>query len=96
MANLNQLTTEEHILEEPRKLPDMLNVLTILTFVACGIFFLLQLYSFANSKKIYDMAMASQQNIDRAPAFVRKMAGPDPIGQATRNYAPMAPSKCAG
>jgi hypothetical protein len=64
----------------------MLNVLTILTFVACGIFFLLQLYSFANSKKIYDMAMASQQNIDRAPAFVRKMAGPDPIGQATRNY----------
>lgn len=86
MADFNQLTREEHILDEPRKLPETLNVLTILTLVACGIFFLLQIYSFANAKKIYDMAIASQQKMENAPTFLRNLQGPDPIGQATRNY----------
>src|ERR1700744_2920706 len=86
MADLNQLTRDEHILEEPRKLPEMLNVLSILTFVACGIFFLLQIFSFANAKKLYDAALANQQNLERAPAVFRNLAGSDPVGQATRNY----------
>ena len=42
--------TQKDVLQEPRKLPPMLNVLTILTFVGCGISYLSALYSMISAK----------------------------------------------
>lgn len=73
-------------MEEPRKMPEMLNVLTILTFIGSGIGILTQLYYFAAAKKIYDASIANQEKIDSAPAIIRNMQGPDPIGVIQRTY----------
>jgi hypothetical protein len=86
MADTNQLTRDEHILEEPRKMPEMINVLSILTFIGSGLVILVQLYYFTAAKKIYDASMAGQEKIDQAPAFVRSMQGSDPIGVIQRTY----------
>jgi hypothetical protein len=86
MADLNQLSREEHILDEPRKLPDMLNVLTILTFIGSGLIILIDSWYFLTAKKIYDMTMAGLEHTDQAPAFVRSLQGSDPAGVAQRTY----------
>ena len=86
MADLNQLTREEHILEEPRKLPDMLNVLTILTFIGSGIIILMDIWYFAAAKKIYDMTMTGLEHADQAPSFLRGLQGSDPAGVAQRTF----------
>lgn len=86
MADLNQLTRDEHILEEPSKLPQTIGVLSVLTFIGSGLVILFQLYYFAAAKRIYDTAMAGQQQIDQAPGFVKTLQGPDPIGTIQRSY----------
>ena len=86
MADLNSLTSEDTFLDEPRKLPEMLNVLTILTFIGSGIGILTNLYYLAAAKKIYDASMANQEKIESAPAIIRNMQGPDPIGVIQRTF----------
>jgi hypothetical protein len=86
MADTNQLTRDEHILEEPRKLPEMLNVLTILTFIGSGLGLLTSLWYFSSAKKFYDMTLANQDKVAQAPAFVRGLQGSDPMGVAQRTY----------
>jgi hypothetical protein len=86
MADINPPTREEHILEEPRKLPDMLNVLTILTFIGCGLAFLSSVIAFATAKKIYDISMEGLQHADQVPSMFRGLQGPDPMGVAQRTY----------
>ena len=86
MAGTNQPTTQDAFLEEPRKLPDMLNVLTILTFIGSGLGALSQIYYSFNAKKVYDMTVANQDKVAEAPSWVRNLQGPDPIGVATRTY----------
>lgn len=86
MADLNQLSGQEHILEEPGKMPQTINVLSILTFIGSGMVLLFQLYYFAAAKRIYDTAMASQDKIDQAPAWAKNLQGPDPIGVIQRTY----------
>ncbi|HWB93661.1 MAG TPA: hypothetical protein VG605_17495 [Puia sp.] len=86
MADLNSLTGEETILEEPRKLPEMLNVLTILTFIGSAIGILINCYYLAAAKRIYDASMANQEKIESAPAIIRNMQGPDPIGVIQRTF----------
>ena len=86
MADLNSLTSEETILDEPRKLPEMLNVLTILTFIGSGLGILTNLYYLVAARKLYDASMANQEKMDAAPAIIRNMQGPDPIGVIQRTY----------
>jgi hypothetical protein len=86
MADLNRPSSKENLLEEPGKLPDMINVLSILTFIGCGLALCFQLYYSLNAKKFYDATIANQDKIAQAPSIVRSMQGPDPIGVATRTY----------
>lgn len=86
MADLNRPAPPDSILEEPRKRTDTINVLTILTFIGSGLGILFQCYYMFNAKKLYDTAIASQANLDKAPAWARSLQGPDPIGVATRTF----------
>ena len=86
MADLNSLTSEETFLEEPRKLPDMINVLSILTFIGSGLAIIAQLYYFTAAKRIYDASMANLEKLDQAPAWARNLQGPDPAGVIQRTY----------
>lgn len=65
--------------EEPKKMPDMLNVLTILTFVGCAIFGLLSIYSFFTIDRSYQRLLEMQGKLDQVPAFVRKMMSPEAL-----------------
>lgn len=86
MADLNSLTSDEPILEEPRKLPEMLNVLTILTFIGSAIGILTNIYYLAAAQRIYAASMANQEKIESAPAIIRNMQGPDPVGVIQRTF----------
>src|ERR1700750_173506 len=65
--------------EEPKKMPDMLNVLTILTFVGCGLFGLLAIYNFFNVEKSYQRMLEMQSKLDQMPAYMRKFMGPEMV-----------------
>jgi hypothetical protein len=86
MADINQLTGEGSFLEEPRKRPEMINVLTILTFIGSGLGILTNFWYFSNAKKFYDIAITNQEKVDQAPAFLRSLQGSDPVGVAQRTY----------
>lgn len=82
MADINRPSDQGNWLEEPKKTPDMLNVLTILTFIGCGIFFIFALYGFLGAQSLYDSAVANQQKMERMPDWVKNLQGPDPVGTA--------------
>lgn len=82
MADINPSSQKDNWLEEPRKLPDTLNVVTILTFIGCGVGFLFSLAGYLFAQSGYDQAVKAQENIDKVPSFLRSMQGPDPVGAA--------------
>ena len=59
-----------------RKIPEMLNVITILTFVGCGVFAIGNIYSFSHAQKGYDDLVQAQDKLADAPEFLKSMAGP--------------------
>ncbi|MDH7462687.1 hypothetical protein QEG73_15425 [Chitinophagaceae bacterium 26-R-25] len=74
-------STNDHLsgIEEPKKLPSTLNVLTILTFIWSGITILSSFYSFATAKSGYEKLekMQGSPELENAPEFVKKMTGPE-------------------
>ncbi len=84
MADINQPTNTENFLEEPGKLPSMLNVLTILTIIWNCITLLLSIFGYVRAPANYDNMVQNQDKMDQAPAFLRNMMGPDPVGAARR------------
>jgi hypothetical protein len=70
--------------EDPKKLPDMLNVLTILTLIWNGLSLLLSFYGFANARSSYEKTVQMQDKMDQMPGFVKKMMGPDPVGTSLK------------
>jgi len=64
------------------KLPSTLNVLTWLTFIANGLGFISSFWSFARAQANYDAIVKAQDSMDRAPDWVRKLAGPHPVETA--------------
>jgi hypothetical protein len=84
MTDINQPANTENWLEEPKKLPAMLNVLTILTFIANGLGFITSFYSYFSAASNYDKVVQAQDQIDQMPGFVKNMMGPDPVGTARR------------
>ncbi|MES1249228.1 MAG: hypothetical protein ABUL46_01015, partial [Chitinophaga rupis] len=71
-------------LEEPKKMPEMINVLTILTFIGSGLGIIGALWSFTKAKANYDAL--SSANLDQLPDFVKKLSGGDPLEIARRAY----------
>ncbi|HWK02702.1 MAG TPA: hypothetical protein VNS58_03685 [Puia sp.] len=65
-----------------KKIPEMLNVLTILTFVGCGVFTLGSIYSFFHARKGYDDLVQAQDKLADAPEFVKSLAGPKMVEMA--------------
>ena len=84
MADLNQPANTENWLEEPKKLPAMLNVLTILTFIGNGLGFIGAFYTYFSAASNYDKVVQAQDQLDQLPGFVKNMMGPDPVGTARR------------
>lgn len=68
--------------ENAGKLPSTLNVLTWLTFIANGLGFLSSFWSFFRAQANYDAMVKAQDTMDRAPDWVRKLAGPHPVETA--------------
>ena len=69
---------------EEKKLPDMLNVLTILTFVGCGLGIVFSLYGFATAPANYQKMVQMQDKMDEMPGFVKNMMGKDPVGTSLK------------
>ncbi|HEY4111715.1 hypothetical protein [Puia sp.] len=85
MADLNRPAETNSFIDEPRKIPEMLNVLTILTFVGSGLFTLTSLWGFASAQKSYDALLDAQSKLDQMPAFARKFAGPEMLEVAQKS-----------
>lgn len=66
-------------------LPSGLNVLTILTFIGCGIGFISSIWSFINADKAYKNIMDAQDKIADAPAWAKKMMGPEMVDIARKS-----------
>lgn len=75
-------TDDNWLGEHGEKLPSTLNVLTILTFIANGLGFLWAFVTYARAHASYDAMVKAQENLDRAPDWARKMAGPHPLETA--------------
>ncbi|HLZ89768.1 MAG TPA: hypothetical protein VKQ52_21090 [Puia sp.] len=84
MADFNRPVEPQSFLEEPRKIPEMLNVLTILTFIGSGLGVIGALWGFVKAKSSYDTLAA--MNLDQMPGFAKRMMGSDPLETARKAY----------
>jgi hypothetical protein len=82
--------------EKANKLPEMLNVLTILTFVGCGIGLIFSILAFTGAQKNYDNMVDLQGKMESAPAFSKSMMGPDPVGLAQKSLENRTPMLLLG
>jgi hypothetical protein len=82
MTDLNQPANTANWLEEPKKLPSLLNVLTILTFIGSGLGFIFSIVGYFNAASNYDKVVQAQDKMDQLPTFFKNMMGPDPVGAA--------------
>jgi hypothetical protein len=58
--------------------------LTILTIIWNCISILLSVFGYVKAPANYDSMVQNQDKLDQAPAFLRNMMGPDPVGTARR------------
>ncbi|HZE82878.1 MAG TPA: hypothetical protein VE035_01155 [Puia sp.] len=70
--------------EEKKKIPEMINVLTILTFVGSGIGLISSYWSYSSAAKNYDKILDAQSKMENAPDFAKKMMGPHPVELAQK------------
>ncbi len=91
MTDLQKPATPDNWLEEPKKRPETLNVISILTFVGSGLAILTQCYSFFTAQSSYDQIVKNQDKLDQMPDFVKRMMGPDPIGMARKTLETRTP-----
>lgn len=71
-----------------KKIPSSLNILTILTFIGCAVGFLFSIYGFTGAKARYDSMekMMEDGTIDKMPAFMKNMMGPDALEMLRKTY----------
>ena len=84
MADINQTSNTGSFLEEPKKLPSLLNVLTILTFIGSGLGIISGFYSFFAASSNYDKAVQAQDKLEQMPDWVKSMTGPNMVEAAHR------------
>jgi hypothetical protein len=73
--NFNNMTDTNF--PEENKLPSLLNVLTILTFIGCAFELFSQIKNFISGEDNLEKIRKAQVNIDQMPAFARKFVGPE-------------------
>ena len=68
--------------------PSGINILTILTFIGCGISLLFSCYNFFNSKQGLDKMeeMINSGKVDDLPAFAKKFYTPEMVEMARKAY----------
>lgn len=80
--------TQMNILDDQieKKLPGMLNVLTILTLIACGIGLITSIWAFSRAEATYENAQRLNGSMRNMPGFVQDMVGPDALERSRRMY----------
>ena len=86
MAEVKRPAEPASFLEEPGKIPDMLNVLTILTFIGCGISAILGTWGLLHAKASYDQLAASNLNDNPAYGIMQRLYGGDPVETTRISY----------
>jgi hypothetical protein len=86
MADLNHPADTNSFLDEPRKIPEMLNVLTILTFIGSGIGIISSFWGFARAKATLDQMVELQGKMDQMPDTLKRLMGSDPVEMARKGY----------
>jgi hypothetical protein len=81
MADINPSSKQENWLEEPKKIPDTLNVLTILSFIGCGLQLLGSLWAFISAQSSYD-TLNDPEKMEKLPSWAR--GGPDAVEDARK------------
>lgn len=75
MADLQQTKDNINWEVDKDKLPETLNVLTILTFVGCGLQLLFSFVGYARAQANLDTIVAAENN-ENTPSFAKKLMGP--------------------
>jgi hypothetical protein len=84
MADIQQSADVLKWDEDQKKIPEMLNVLTILTFVGCGLGLLGSIWSFIGAADAYNKILGAQSNLENAPDFAKRLMGPHPLELAQK------------
>lgn len=66
-------------------LPSSLNVLTILTFIGCGVGLISAVWSYFRAEKGYNDLVKAQENLAQAPAWAKGMMGPEAVEMARKS-----------
>jgi hypothetical protein len=66
-------------------LPSGLNVLTILTFIGCGIGFLSSFWTYTKADQSYKDIVDAQSKMTEAPAWAKSMMGPEMVEMARKS-----------
>jgi hypothetical protein len=82
MSEVNRPAEQSSFLEEPHKMPDMINVLTILTFIGSGFGIIGSFWTFSRARASYEAL--SSINMDQLPGFAKRLAGANPLETARR------------
>ena len=69
-----------------KKLPEILNVLTILTLIACGIGLITSIWTFTHAEASYENVLRVNGSMRNMPGFVQDMVGPDALERSRRMY----------
>jgi hypothetical protein len=75
MADLQQSKDQLNWEVDKDRLPDTLNVLTILTFVGCGLQLLFSFVGYAGAQGSLEKIAAAESN-ENTPSFAKKLMGP--------------------
>jgi hypothetical protein len=84
MADNQQTADVLHWDDDEKKVPEMLNVLTILTFVGSGLGVFLSIWGYFKAADSYNQVLENQGKMENAPAFVKSLAGPNPLELAQK------------
>jgi hypothetical protein len=82
------MNTLDPFVPQEKKLPSLLNVLTILTLIGCAIELFFGSLNILNGRKNLDKLeeMQSSGQMDNAPEFMKRFAGPEALENARLAY----------
>jgi hypothetical protein len=82
---MTQTDQSVHPSSEAQKRPEMLNVLTILTFIGSGLGVLSAIYGYFTAASNYAKIQDVQSKLDGASALVKSLTGPDMMELARKS-----------
>jgi len=85
MVDTNQSVDMLNGETEPKVVPGTLNVLTILTFIGCGIGLIGSIYAYITAPSAYQKAVDAQAQLDSGPAFVKNLVGSHLVENAAKS-----------